>query len=440
MKKLFFILVFIASIAQAQYKIVGTLQPKETHKTAILYKIVGAKQDYVKNTKIENGSFIFNMNENDNPGVYRVTYDTKNGGFVDFFYNREDVIFAFSPKDPENTKTFSISDGNKLYGKFIQAISYVQYEVDSLQVDYLKNPSKKTAELYKNAVKNINTIQEKYTKESEGKLIKPFVEATNRYNSAAIATTPNAYLDGIKMHFFDNIDLENKALYNSPFLVDRISDYVFYINYSDDVNTQNKLHKEAISEVINKIKNPVFKKDIIEFLVNKFTQTENTVLVDYLFENHFDKLPTENKNLKFKENILTELKTAVGRTAPDFSWQENGKNIKLSSLNDGKNYILTFYSTTCPHCVDEIPKLYDFLKDKPNTKVIAFAMEENDFFYKKFTKNLQGWHNVLGLNKWENKIARIYNINSTPTYFVLDADKKIIAKPDYFEDIQKLFK
>ena len=67
-------------------------------------------------------------------------------------------------------------------------------------------------------------------------------------------------------------------------------------------------------------------------------------------------------------------------------------------------------------------------------------MEENDFFYKKFTANLEGWHHVLGLNKWENKIARNYNIISTPTYFILNKDKKIIAKPDHFKDIKALFK
>ena len=43
---------------------------------------------------------------------------------------------------------------------------------------------------------------------------------------------------------------------------------------------------------------------------------------------------------------------------------------------------------------------------------------------------------MLGLNKWENKTARTYNIMSTPSYFVLDVNKKIIAKPDALEDVK----
>ena len=49
-------------------------------------------------------------------------------------------------------------------------------------------------------------------------------------------------------------------------------------------------------------------------------------------------------------------------------------------------------------------------------------------------------HHVLGLNKWNNKTARIYNINTTPTYFVLDSNKKIIANPIALKDLETLIK
>ena len=439
MKKLFFALIFISSLAQAQYKIVGTLQPAEKYEYALLYKIVGARQEFVKNTTIKNGSFYFDLAKDAEPGAYRVTYDANNAGFVDFYYNKEDVVFSFNPKEPETTMTFSKSEENKLYNQFINAVSYVQYNVDSLQVAYLKVPLESTEERYKKAIENIKNVQETFTKNAAGMLVYDFIKATDRYNPETIAKTPNEYLTGVQKHFFDNIDFENKTLYNSPFLVDRISDYVFYMNYSDDVLTQIDLHKKASSFVIDRIKNPVFKKDVIEFLIAQFATTKDVVLVDYLFENHFDKLPQESKNIEFKEKTLSDLRAEIGRIAPDFSWKENGKTMKLSELNDGKNYVLVFWSTTCPHCLREVPQLYNFLKDKSNTKVVAFAMEENDYQWKKLTPNFKGWHHAFGLNKWENKTARLYNIYSTPSYFILNADKEIIAKPDTIEDVKMFF-
>ena len=43
---------------------------------------------------------------------------------------------------------------------------------------------------------------------------------------------------------------------------------------------------------------------------------------------------------------------------------------------------------------------------------------------------------MLGLNKWENKTARIYQINATPTYIILDKNKKIVAKPNDINDVK----
>ena len=66
----------------------------------------------------------------------------------------------------------------------------------------------------------------------------------------------------------------------------------------------------------------------------------------------------------------------------------------------------------------------------------------NGGVYKK-TNNTTGyiadgnWHHVLGLNKWQNKIAKTYNIMATPTYLVLDANKKIIAKPEGLKELEE---
>ena len=76
------------------------------------------------------------------------------------------------------------------------------------------------------------------------------------------------------------------------------------------------------------------------------------------------------------------------------------------------------------------------MKDKNKTKVIAFAMETEGSGWELFKQKLPGWHHVLGLNKWENKIARKYQITSTPTYFVLGMDKKIIANPETLKELK----
>ena len=139
---------------------------------------------------------------------------------------------------------------------------------------------------------------------------------------------------------------------------------------------------------------------------------------------------------RYLDKILAQLRIAIGRVAPDFSWTENGKELRLSSLKDGLSYVLIFYSTGCSHCLREVPEIFDYMKSKTNTKVIAFAMETSAKTWTNYQLKMPGWHHVLGLGKWENTTARTYQINSTPTYFVLGMDKEIISIPKTLDDLK----
>ena len=63
-------------------------------------------------------------------------------------------------------------------------------------------------------------------------------------------------------------------------------------------------------------------------------------------------------------------------------------------------------------------------------------METSDDVWSKYRLKMPGWHHVLGLGKWENPIAKTYQINSTPSYFVLGMDKQIISIPRTIDDLK----
>ena len=440
MKKVLILFLFISSLLQAQYSIKGSLQPVKKYQWALLYKVEGARQVFVENSEIKvekaKGSFDFTLPADAKTGSYRVTYDLQNNGYVDFLFNKENVEFEFNPNNAEGTTVFKQSKENKLYKEFLSDNSAIQYKIDSLQSIYFKNRSAETAKSYKDLVQELKKTQNRYLQNAEGSLAYHFIKATNRYNSPEIVTQPQQYLDWAVTHFFDEIDFLNKNLYNSSFFIDRIADYVFYMNFSQDPETQKALYKKASIIALNKVKDPSFKGDVIEFLISQFAGIKNAEIVDYLFSDHYDKLPKENQNIAFKNRIMSEMKVAIGRVAPDFSWKENGKDLSIANLKDSMSYLLIFYSTGCSHCLREVPQLFEFMKDKTNTKVIAFAMETDDKAWLKYKNTMPGWHHVLGIGKWENKIARTYQVNSTPTYFVLGMDKKIISNPEKLEDLK----
>ena len=109
-------------------------------------------------------------------------------------------------------------------------------------------------------------------------------------------------------------------------------------------------------------------------------------------------------------------------------------------MKGGLSYLLIFYSTGCSHCLREVPEIYEYMKEKKNTKVIAFAMENSDDVWSDYHLRMPGWHHVLGLGKWGNPTARTYQINSTPSYFILGMDKKIISIPKTIDDLKFILK
>ena len=452
MKKLSVLLFFIVIVTNAQHKIEGIISPNIKTDWVILYQVLGAKQKFISNTNIQKdsilvgnsmdevGRFSFTMPKDAIPGSYRATFNLDGAGYVDFVYNNEDVTFAFNPQYPNQSVTFIKSEENKLLSDYTAQISYVQQQLDSLQIEVLKNPSLDYSTEYSETYNRLDSVQNSYLELSKSKYVYPFVKATIRSNSPKIITSTEDYMTKMKNSFFDRMDFSNTTLMNSSFLIDRILDYIFYINYSDDAKTQQALYKSSVDTVLNKVKTEEYKRDIIEYLVAQFEANRNIELIDYLFTKHYNTLPKQLQNEDFKNEKLKMLATEIGRTAPDFSWQENGKTVKLSTLNTAEKYVLVFWSTGCSHCLREIPQLHSYMKGKTDVKVVAFALENDTFVWETYSKaNLQGWHNVLGLQKWENKIARTYNINATPTYFILDSNKKIIAKPDEFKDVKAYF-
>jgi len=455
MKKLLALLIFTTSLVNAQYTVKGTMTPPDKGDWVILYKIEGAKQNFVANTTIKLdtviisgekqilGKFSFELPGTAAPGAYRATYRNTGAGFVDFFFNKENVEFVFNPKfSDQSAVVFTSSRENKLYSEYLQAYNAVQKKIDSYQASYIETEDKSTKKAYKKEVKELEDVQKTYENKSEGMLVNSFIKASRRYNSYNPQDNLKDYLSATSENFFEYVDFKNEDLFNSSFLIDKISDYVFYLNYSEDKEVQQELIKESIKNVMKKISSDKLEKAVTYYLISALTDKRNGPAVDWMFEEYFDELPDEDQDAEFKKEKLDILLATVGRVAPDFSWEENGQEFKLSTLNDGEKYLLVFWSTGCPHCVKEIPELYKFMQSHKEVSVISFGIEHDATEWTEFVKSLPEWHNAIGTHpeyKFDNETVRKYNLLGTPSYFVLDKDKKIIAMPDHEEDVEKYF-
>ena len=439
-KKLILLFACLSISGYAQHSIKGEMHPVENYPWMLLYKLKGSQQDFIAYDSIKDGKFEIAIPKEASSGIYRLIYDQKNQLFVDVIYANEDIAFSFHPKYPNRLVQFSKSNNNKLYYNYLKAISEPQQQLDSLQVANFKpNSDDAVGTLYKKKYNDVATIQAHFEKMAEGTFAYHFIKASARYNPKQLILAPADYLKEVQTHFFDNIDFDSPALDNSTFKHDKINDFIFYLNQSEVAQTQIQLRKEAIDQVIRLLmSNSKLSKDVQESLLYNFALQENVTMTNYVL-NYYLQLPKELQDVGFINDVNGRLRTAVGNIAPNILWDEKGEQKTLHTLSDSPNYLVVFWSSGCSHCLKELPLLKEYLKDKPQIKVVAVGLEDDKSTatWQKEIVKYPNWIHIYGKDKWKNRFANDYGVSATPSFYFMDARKKILAKPDDVSELKK---
>lgn len=102
------------------------------------------------------------------------------------------------------------------------------------------------------------------------------------------------------------------------------------------------------------------------------------------------------------------------------------ETLKLSNLIGKKVILLNFWTSWCPFCVREIPKikkLYNAYKDK-GLEIISINIAEPQKTVNKFIKEKDITYKVaLDLNA---EVSKKYNIKKIPTNFLIDLQGNIV--------------
>ena len=444
LKYLTFLFLLISLTVKADYTIEGSIEPSHNYSWVILYKIEKGKQVFVEKATVTNGKFKFDLKDGAFIGIYRAYYKMEGNLYVEFIFNNENLEFKFDPDKPHKTIEFINSDENQIFQNYLKSTEMYQKQIDALQIDFFKTTDvdqvKKIQKEYQGKLSKLNNIQNEYEKKSEGKLVHNFIKASAKYNANVPYKEPQKFLDEVKFHFFDAINLNNKVLSNATFINDRLLDYVFYLTQADNQEARNILQKQAIDDIVTRLGNNLEVLSHFEdSILFNHLQMENNEMTDYVIENYYSKLPKECQDEALLFRIKSAMKTAIGVAAPDFSWEENGVSKNLYGLVGHDYYMVVFFSSGCPHCKVEIPEFHEFIKEFNNIKIIAIGLEDVDKDWKVMVKDYIGFTNILDLKKWDSEKVKDYGVTAIPSYFLLDKNKVIVAKPNDLEELKIMF-
>ena len=247
-----------------------------------------------------------------------------------------------------------------------------------------------------------------------------------------------------RKNYFSAIDFKNQSLQASRFLTDKVLNYVYTALPLEQLShEQTELAmQENIKQVASKLEgvNPKYSTSLYYSLWLQLAGSGYHQTSDFVYNNYLKDLASKTGQTEILKSIEDYNRLRVGVIPPEITWKEGGVTKKLSTLEEAPNYLLIFWSSTCSHCLKELPKLHKALQGNTKVKVIAVGLEDDDFYWKTESAKLDGFTHVISLGKWESKYAKLYAIDATPSYFLLDKDKKIEAKPETYEEVLELLK
>ena len=437
LKQLIAIITIVPGILLAQHTIKGKFIPPDNYDMVLLYKVTPVVSEYITNAKFDKGgNFVFKLDSTAAKGIYRLVYAVPQEAYnFDVIYNgKEDIVLTFNS---ETGVTFHKSNENKLLASYTNSMSMVTQSISN----YFRQNSKDTLAL-KAIFKTQRETQANFEKAGKETIALEFIKANKPFTPKYFKNI-STYSNHLKTHYFDYVDFNNITLQSSSFLQERMLNYVFGMTADGlDETTNYKNNIDVFYKVMHKTPMKIKKvllADLWQQMVDlNFEQVSNYIAEAYLIN------IANSLNDKELANALSQFKNlSIGQKAPDFSFEidQNKKKStrKLSELNGADKYIIVFWSSTCSHCLDEIPQLQSFInKNKAEKiKVIAIGLESNISLWKSKIESLPEFIHVYGKDKWDNSIAKDYGVKNTPTYYVLDKVKRIVLKPEDFDALQE---
>jgi AhpC/TSA family. len=243
-----------------------------------------------------------------------------------------------------------------------------------------------------------------------------------------------------KDHFFDNIDLTDERLIRTPLLYGKLD--AFFT--SALIQSPDTINKE-IDKLIKKCSaNYKIFQFVSVYLFNHFRESEimghDAVLVK-LADDIYLSGKADWVTKEFKDDLRKQIDllrpNLIGKKAENMV-MDSYKGIFVSLYDVEKDFtVLYFWEPDCGHCKEATPKLKAYY-DKPrdySLEVFAVCTTSDKA---KWTKYIED-NKLIWINGWDPKRSShfdyYYNVQSTPTIYILDKNKKIIAKKLAVEEI-----
>jgi thiol-disulfide isomerase/thioredoxin len=388
------------------------------------------------------------------PGIYFVV-SPKYAILFDFLVDENQKFKIIADTTNLSDVTIIGSNDNTIFKNYSKSMNEIGAQLSEIEKAFKsaanKNDSTTLTNKYNDKKKEMNEKRQAIMKGQPSSMTAYFLNVMQRPDAPAIPIV-NCKADStypfyfVKNHFWDNVVFNDNRLIRTPFFEAKLDEYFKnYVSREPDSIIEEVQYMLTVAKTGNEIYPFLLFKFTNKYITPEFMGQDKVFL--HIYQNFFAKGDTTLLNEASKKSITERaysmMANQLGLAAPPLVLNDiNDKKISLYDISSPYTFV-AFWDPTCSHCKVEIPRVDSFYKaiwSKLNVKVLSVNINFKELSaWKTFIKEnkLEAWTHAYQTEADLNKeiqqgkpttIRQLYDVFKTPTFYLLDANKKIIAK------------
>ena len=465
MKKNFFLFIAVTfGIAAAGQGYNIKLQ--SNFKSGIVYLTYYMGKDFIlqDSSAVSNtGSSIFKSDKKLPGGIYVIVFPGKRLT-TDFLIDKEQAINIVADTNHLDKIIITGSPANVLFKDYQAFVAVKGKQLQDERTAYANAKTKEDSSrhelAYKKYSKELNDYRTGIVTNKPTSMMAALLNALKE--PAYPSKIPVTHQDSVdnynyyKQHYWDGISFMDERIVRTPFFLPKLETYYRQVI----AQSSDSLIKDINYKLLLARTNP----EMYKFLLNWFTDEyispkymgQDAVFV-HLYEQYHSKGITTWLNEKQHEAITRRafmvMANLIGEKAADLEFV-NTADKPTSLYNVEADYtVVVFWDPSCGHCKEEIPRIDSIYRanwQKKNVKIYAVLSEAEKLKGEWITyinaHNIADWINVYQTKEsveaetkeQKPSYRQLYDVTLTPTLYLLDKEKRIVAKKLTLEQINDL--
>ncbi|MFN0083685.1 MAG: redoxin domain-containing protein [Ferruginibacter sp.] len=452
---------FLATQAQGYH-----INLQSNYKAGIVYLTYYMGKDFILQDSAavsSTGLAVFKDAKKLQPGIYVIVFPGKRLT-ADFLIEKEQTLSINADTNHLEQIRITGSQANIIFKQYQNFVNVKGKQLQDVRVAYnaakAHEDSVKYETAYKKYSKELNDYRTDIVTKNPTSMMAVLLTALREppYPKTVAITHEDsvANYNFYKQHYWDGISFMDERIIRTPFFLPKLE------TYYREVMPQSS--DSLIKDIDYKLLLARSNTEMYKFLLNWFTDEyispkymgQDAVFV-HLYEQYHSKGITTWLNEKQHEAITRRafmvMANLIGEKAADMQFVDTA-GIQTSLYNvDAPYTVVVFWDPSCGHCKQELPRIDSIYRanwQKKNVKIYAVLSESEKMKPEWLSyireHNIGHWINVyqtkssLDLETKEQRPSyrQLYDVVLTPTLYLLDKDKRIVAKKLTLEQINDL--